>query len=288
MDFAKVPSAATLDVKPFKAHVDEEKLKHFKELLKLSSIGPAVFENTNNGRRYGTRRDWLINAKKAWLEDFDWRKHEDRINSFPNFTAKVTDDEGATIDLHFLALFSEKEDAIPIAFFHGWPGSFLEFFDLADILRKRHTPQDLPYHIIVPSLPGYAYSSGPPMDTDYSTDQATNALNKLLVGLGFGSGYLAQGGDIGSTVSRLLAAHYESCKGMHLNMYSVTPPENKDDLPVDEGEKKAQRRGEQFMNTGTAYALEHGQRTATLGLALSASPLAMLSWLASFVSAIEF
>lgn len=65
MDFGNVPSSATLEVKAFKAHVDEEKLEHFKELLKLSPIGPAVFENTNAGRRYGTKRDWLANAKKV-------------------------------------------------------------------------------------------------------------------------------------------------------------------------------------------------------------------------------
>ena len=107
-DFGKVPASATLDVKPFKAHVDEEKLKHFKELLKLSPIGPAVFENTNAERKFGMRRDWLANAKKHWEFEFDWRKQEDRINSFPNFTAEVKDAEGYTINMHFLALFSQK------------------------------------------------------------------------------------------------------------------------------------------------------------------------------------
>lgn len=213
---------------------------------------------------------------QVWLEEFDWRKHEDRINSFPNFTASVRDDDGTTIDVHFLALFSERSDAIPIAFFHGWPGSFLEFFDLVDLLKKRHTPKDLPYHVIVPSLPGYAYSSGPPLDRDYSSEEMTSVLNKLLVGLGFGSGYLAQGGDIGSFVSRRLAAHYDACKGMHLNMFGIPPPENRDELPVDELEKKVLLRAEEFYNTGIAYAQEQGQRTATLGLALSSSPLALL------------
>ena len=62
-------------------------------------------------------------------------------------------------------------------------------------------------------------------------------------------------------------------------MLSMSAPENKDELPVDELEKKAVRNGDQFYNTGTAYALEHGQRTGTIGLALSSSPLALLSWI---------
>lgn len=275
--YANLPTGATLDIKPFKAHVPEEKLQHFKKLLELSPIAPVVFENTNAGRKYGMKRDWLENAKTAWLHEFDWRKHEDRINSFPNFKASVKDTEGNTIEIQFLALFSEKADAIPIAFFHGWPGSICEFLDLLDIVTKRYPPKDLPYHIIVPSLPGYAYSSGPPVETDYGIDIAAGALNDLMVGLGFGSGYLAQGGDLGSFVSRLLAMKYDACKGMHVNMMGA-PPELSDELPMSEPEKKALQKATEFIDTAYAFALEQGSRPATIGFALSASPLALLSW----------
>lgn len=280
-DYSKLPSGATLDVKPFKAHVSEEKLQHFKDLLKLSPIGPAVFENNGtNGRRYGTQREWLSNAKDYWLNTFDWRKHEERFNSYPQFTAKVKDEQGSELDVHFLALFSAKPDAVPVAFFHGWPGSFVEFLDMLDVLKKKYpSAKELPYHVIVPSLPGYAYSSGPPTDRDYTTEIASSALNNLMVGLGFGNGYLAQGGDIGSFVSRILASKYDACKGMHLNMVSAPPPPNKDELEIEEIEKVGLGRGTEFFDTGFAYALEHGTRTGTIGLALSASPLALLSWI---------
>lgn len=64
-DYAKLPTGAVLDIKLFTAHVPEEKLQHFKKLLELSPIAPTVFENTNAGRRYGMKRDWLENAKKV-------------------------------------------------------------------------------------------------------------------------------------------------------------------------------------------------------------------------------
>lgn len=66
------------------------------------------------------RRDYLIAAKEQWLDGFDWRNVEDQINSFPNFTVPITGEDGVEINLHFLALFSEKEDAVPLAFYHGW------------------------------------------------------------------------------------------------------------------------------------------------------------------------
>lgn len=81
-DFSKIPAGAKLQSKPFKAHIDDEKLQHMKDLLKLSPIGPAVFENTSKKqgenlmssteRKYGMRRDWLSNAKDHWLSGFDW------------------------------------------------------------------------------------------------------------------------------------------------------------------------------------------------------------------------
>lgn len=35
-----------------------------------------------------------------------------------------------------------------------------------------------------------------------------------MLDLGFGSGYIAQGGDIGSRVARTLRTEYEACKGL--------------------------------------------------------------------------
>lgn len=277
-DYSTIPAGATLKPEPFKAHVSDEKLQQFKNLIKLSPIGITTFENINAGRRYGTQREWLVNAKETWLNAFDWRKHEDRINSLPNFHALVKDDQGIEIDVQFLALFSKKKDAIPIAFWHGWPGSILEFLDLLDLIKKKYpSAEELPYHIIVPSLPGYAYSSGPPLDRDYTMPQAAFCMDKLMRGLGFSS-YLGQGGDLGSFVCRILYAGSDACKGVHVNMLAMQPPEDADKLEADEVEKAAMARGKEFTDTGSSYALEHGTRTATIGLALAASPIAMLSW----------
>ena len=51
------------------------------------------------------------------------RASEKVMNSFPNYKMPIEDNDGATYDIHFAALFSKKEDAIPIVFLHGWPGN---------------------------------------------------------------------------------------------------------------------------------------------------------------------
>lgn len=190
-------------------------------------------------------RDWLINAKEHWLHNFDWRKSEDYINSFPNFTADVQDDLGYAQTLHFVALFSAQENAIPLVLYHGWPGSFLEFLPMLDLLRKKYTPETLPYHVLVPSITGYAYSSGPPGDVDYAVENASEALNSLAAGL-FPQGYLAQGGDLGSLVVRYQGANCAACKGMHLNLNPAHPPENADELEMSQIEADALPRAAWF------------------------------------------
>lgn len=92
-------------------------------------------------------------------------------------------------------------------------GSFQEFVPLLNLFREEFTPSNLPYHLIVPSLPGYAFSSGPPVDKDFTTQDIARVVDQLMKDLGFGSGYVAQGGDIGSRIGRVLAVDHESCKG---------------------------------------------------------------------------
>ena len=282
MAFSSLPSDATLKPKSFKAHVSDEELNDFKQLLKLSKIGPKTYENqvadVKDFTHFGISRQWLQEAKQRWESGYDWRKTEDRINSYPNYTVEI-EEEGFKFDVHFIALFSEKKDAVPLALLHGWPGSFLEFLGTLDVLKSKYNEDTLPFHVIVPSLPGYGYSSGPPLDKNSTTEGIANVVDKLMVGLGFGDGYISQGGDIGSFVSRVIGVTKESCKAVHINLaIGVQQPE---DVPIDtlsEEEQKGLERYNNFGALGNAYAREHGTRPATIGLVLSSSPVALLAW----------
>lgn len=276
--YSKVPSAATLQPEPYMIHVDEEKVELLKDLVRLSPVGPTTFENAadKNGR-YGITRDWLLEAKKVWHESFDWRKYEDKMNSFPNFKVPVKGGHGEEVEVHFAALFSERDDAIPLALYHGWPSSFMDFADILDLLKERYSPSELPYHVVVPSLPGYAFSSAPPTDIDYDIKSTAHLFNNLMTGLGF-SEYISQGGDLGSGISREQAINHDACVGFHLNMILAPPPANKDELELVPAEVKNLQGGMAFRQTGMAYAMEHGTKGATIGLALQSSPLALLCW----------
>lgn len=80
-------------------------------------------------------------------------------------------------------------------------------------LQESYSPKDLPYHVVVPSLPGFGFSSKPPLDKDFTISSVAYIFNRLMVLLGFANGYVVQGGDVGSEVARILGVEYASCKG---------------------------------------------------------------------------
>lgn len=152
------------------------------------------------------------------------------MNSFPHFTTTVTTpntpiptpsspDKPATVSttqtVHFVALFSTNPSAIPVGLFHGWPGNFLEFLPILTLLKEKYPdPKDLPYHVIVPSLPGYAFSSPPPLDMDFDVGSVAAVMNQLMLDLGFDGGYVAQ---VGPPIlwSSYTCGLLDDCSGSH-------------------------------------------------------------------------
>ncbi len=95
-------------------------------------------------------------------------------------------------------------------------GSFLEFLPLMSLLAAKYTADTLPYHFIVPSLPGYTYSSTPPVNKTFQVEDIARLMVKLMAELGF-ERYIATGGDIGSRVARVVCATAPACRAVHLN-----------------------------------------------------------------------
>ncbi|KAF2491201.1 epoxide hydrolase [Lophium mytilinum] len=280
--FATPPPGASASLKPFTVNIADSRVSELHQLVKLSKIDIPTYENQQTDGRFGISRSWLIDAKAAW-EKFDWRESEKYINSFPHFSMPVPDAKSGNAEgvfnLHFVALFSKRADAIPIVFLHGWPGSFLEFLPMLELVRGKYSEETLPFHVIVPSLPGFVFSDAPPVDREFGAEDVARIVNAGVKMLGVGE-YVVQGGDIGSRIARILAVRYPEVKAAHLNFCMMSPPA---DLPPSSVTSPAEQTGltrlAAFTSTGSAYMQEHKTRPATIGLALSSSPLALLAWI---------
>ncbi|KAJ5614431.1 hypothetical protein N7528_008085 [Penicillium herquei] len=273
LPFSTLPPTAKIIPTPFTVSIPKQQLDDLETLIRLSKLAPHTYENSQLDSKYGVTTDWLVTMRDLWLRSYKWKASENRINSFPQWTTEI---EGITI--HFLGLFSERKDAIPILLIHGWPGSFLEFLSILELFRNEYTPSTLPYHLIVPSLPGYTFSSGPPLDRNFGTQDIARVLDQLMRNIGFESGYVAQGGDIGSRIARELVVDYESCKVVHFNVVFMKQPVGVTDDDLSDSEKLGIARMTEFMALGSGYATEHGTRPSTIGHVISSSPMALLAW----------
>ena len=103
--------------------------------------------------------EYLRTLVEYWRDDYDWRRQEERLNALPHFRTRI---DGQSI--HFVHARSPHDDALPLLLTHGWPGSFLEFFE---VIPRLTDPEAWggragdAFHVIAPSLPGYGFSEVP-------------------------------------------------------------------------------------------------------------------------------
>lgn len=283
MDFSNLPAGSSDSIKPFEINIQPKVLNDLKDSIKLSAFAPLTYESSTADPKdlesFGISYEWLQKARDAWLT-YDWKKSESYINTFPHFKASIRHNV-ADFDVHFVGLFSERKNAIPIVYLHGWPGSFLEFLPTLSLLKKKYTPSTLPFHVVVPSLPGYTFSSCPPTDRNFTRIDVASIIDKLMHQLGLGNCYIAQGGDLSSAISRLLGKNHEGCKAVHVNAFPIqVQPEGAPEIAsVPLNEQRGFARAKHFVSQGWAYGIEHGTRPATIGFVLQSSPIALLSWI---------
>jgi len=159
-----------------------------------------------------------------WLNHYDWRVHEAELNTLPQFTLPIRVDGFDTLEVHFVYQRSPRKDAIPLIFIHGWPGHFNEVSKILGPLTNPPEEEIQAFHVVAPSIPGFAFSSNP-TKKGFNIGKIAETFNQLMLSLGYEQ-YVAQGGDWGSSISRVLGVRFpQNCKGVHVNLLrAVDPP----------------------------------------------------------------
>jgi pimeloyl-ACP methyl ester carboxylesterase len=225
----------------------------------------------------------LQKLARYWATDYDWRKVEAKLNSWPNF---ITEIDG--LDIHFIHARSKHENALPLIVTHGWPGSVVEQLKiikpLIDPTAHGGKASDA-FHVVIPSMAGYGFS-GKPTTAGWDTTRMARAWTVLMRRLGY-TRYVAQGGDWGNAVTEQLALQEPAgLVAIHTNM-PATVPADIDKLafanaPAPSGlsaeEKHAYDQLSHFYKTGLAYAQEMGARPQTL-YGIEDSPIGLAAWM---------
>jgi len=206
-----------------------------------------------------------------WADGYDFAAAQARLNRFPQFRADV---DG--LGIHFLHQRSRHTDAMPLVLTHGWPGTFVEFLDVVDALTDPDDPADA-FHVVVPSLPGYAYSDKPTAP-GWNVPRVARAWDTLMRDLGYDR-YGAQGGDWGAMVTTSIGQQCgDNVTGIHVNMPVVNFGEC-DMADLTEQETTALARVGEHADWGMGYSAEQSTRPQTLGYGLTDSPTGQCAWI---------
>ncbi|KAI1469322.1 epoxide hydrolase 1 [Daldinia caldariorum] len=279
------PSAA---IEPFRIAVPDHAIETLKAKLALATFPrETTFSNDSN---YGAQLDDIKRLATAWRDTFDWRAAEAKLNdALPQFTTKIAvDGHEDDLKVHFVHAKSERKDAIPLLFCHGWPGSFLEVIKILPLLTAKAGEDEPAFHVVAPSLPNFGFSQGT-SKPGFGILQHAEVCHKLMLRLGYGR-YATQGGDWGSPITRAMGALYpDHVVASHLNYLLGTSPPTLFSSPLlylrhaldlyTPAERAGLARTRWFRDRGSGYAQLHGTRPHTVGFALADSPVGLLAWI---------
>ncbi|MBT6278313.1 MAG: alpha/beta fold hydrolase [Chromatiales bacterium] len=226
----------------------------------------------DGGWEYGANLDYMRELCEYWLDEFDWRKQEEALNTQAHFRAQVQD-----IDLHFVHERGSGSNPLPLVISHGWPGSVVEFSEVVEPLAHPERfggSVDDAFDVIAPSLPGFGFSGRPPRPI--GPRRMAKIFNTLMTEVLGYDGYLAQGGDWGGAISSWLGyEHAPACKGIHINIMTMRHP----DGPQGREEQAwaDQFEVDQIMENG--YRTQQATKPQTLSYAMMDSPVGVAAWL---------
>jgi pimeloyl-ACP methyl ester carboxylesterase len=225
---------------------------------------------------------------RYWGNEYDFGRLEARLSGLPHFMTEIDD-----LDIHFIHVRSQHDDALPLLITHGWPGSIVEMLNvigpLTDPTAHGGSAEDA-FHVVIPSMPGYGFSAKPD-ETGWDVPHIARAWAELMTRLGY-TRYVAQGGDWGALITEVMGAQApEGLIGIHTNMAGALPPEISkpiasnvlgagDPAPTDlsDEEQRVYDRLIFFYTKGIGYGLEMGNRPQTL-YGLADSPIALAAWM---------
>ena len=271
--------AADETIRPFKFHATDEQLADLKRRI-ADTRWPD--RETVADDSQGVQLATMQQLADYWLNSYNWRECEARLNSYPNF---ITNIDG--LDIHFIHVRSKHEGSPPIVITHGWPGSIVEQLKIIGPLTNPTafggTEADA-FDVIIPSMPGYGFSERP-TEAGWNPPRIAQAWITLVQRLGYDR-FFAQGGDWGALMTELIAVIAPpGLVAVHTNMPSTVPPEIFQALRDNDGppaglsdeERRAYERLEVFFYHGLAYANQMGHRPQTL-YGIADSPIALAAW----------
>ncbi len=263
---------AATEIRPFHVEFPEEAIADLRRRI-AATRWPS--KELVGDRSQGVQLATAQALAGYWLDEYDWRKCEAKLNALPQFTTEI---DG--VDVHFIHVRSEHANALPVIITHGWPGSIVEMLEvigpLTDPTAHGGSADDA-FDVVIPSIPGYGLSAEP-TEPGWWAGRVAKDWPELMRRLGYDH-YVAQGGDVGAAVTDAMGRMApEGLVGIHTNLFVPALGGAKFSDETEE-EKAANEAMAVFRATGFGYFLEQSTRPQTIGYGLLDSPIELAAWL---------
>jgi pimeloyl-ACP methyl ester carboxylesterase len=261
------------EIRPFAVEIREEQIDDLRRRIEATRW-PS--KELVDDRSQGVQLPTMQELARYWTTDYDFGRVASRLNALPQFTTEI---DG--VNIHFVHVRSQHEDALPLIMTHGWPGSVIELLDsvgpLTDPTAHGGRAEEA-FHLVLPSLPGYGFS-GEPAELGWGIGRTAGAWPELMRRLGY-SRYVAQGGDVGALVTDAMGRQApDGLAGIHINLLAAALA-IADQLPKESDQERAALDAlATFRATGFGYYLEQATRPQTIGYAVLDSPVALAAWM---------
>jgi len=287
-------STISSKVEKFTVDVPEAHLEDLRNRLRNARL-PLDFNNDN--WEYGTNGRYLEELIAYFLNDYDWRAVEARMNRYEHFTTTIDD-----VPIHFMKIEGKGPNPKPLIMTHGYGW---HFWDMEKVIEPLTDPASFggdpadSFTLIVPSLPGHGFST--PLTTPginfWRTADLWNTL--MTERLGYDR-YLASGGDWGALVTTQLGHKYaDTVTAVHIHLmvqlshYQAEHPDAPPGIEFTDfaggmpapsvygpGEEGWNQRNVDFVANEAGYAYLQLTKPQTLGYLAGDTPAGLWAWLA--------
>ncbi len=266
----------------FTISISDDTIEDLKARLRNTRWPQGVDEND---AYYGTSQKYMRELVDYWLNEFDWREAERKLNEWDNYRVTI---DGTPV--HFIRKEGKGSAPIPLIMSHGWPWSYREWTKvigpLSDPAAHGGDPADA-FDVIVPSLAGFAFST-PVNRPDMNFWKMAELWHKLMTEHFGYQKYAAAGSDYGALVTSQLGHKYADelygiwlSHRIHLNIFQgerpwdltggATVPKG---VP-DEVRDRILALQDRFVSHVAVHILDN----QNLAYGLADSPVGMLSWI---------
>ena len=229
-------------------------------------------------------------STRSKCHDINFRLYTNRLIRLEQFTTivePVISNTSFPVALHFVHHRSPRDDAIPLLFIHGWPGSFLEVSNIIGNLTNPPNASVPAFHVVAPSIPGFGFSPAP-QHPGFGPAETSYAFNELMNQLGY-SKYVIQGGDFGGVILRYQAHLFPDHVVSVLSNFWIIQPEENDIRRLAEGLATSDEVAyinilEGYINRESGYRLMQATEPLTVAIGMTDSPLGNAMWMYSLMA----